>query len=98
MNPPTNMTTTTTADTTNTTTKTATTTTMTMTTIKDISELHAAVGAENLVAVARGQCVPWVDEAEQRMAELLAPRGFSAANPPPPERVIYRIGAATIAT
>jgi len=89
------------ANTTSTMNITSTTSTMTATTtttLKDISDLHAAVGAENLVAVARGQCVPWVDEKEQRMADLLAPRRFSAANPPPPERVIYRIGEATIAT
>jgi hypothetical protein len=66
--------------------------------MKDISELHAAVGAEALVETARSQCVPSVDEGAQRMTDLLAPRRFSAANPPPPERVIYRIGEATIAT
>jgi len=66
--------------------------------MKDISELHAAVGAEALVETARRQCVPSVDETALRMAALLAPRRFSAANPPPPERVIYRIGEATIAT
>jgi hypothetical protein len=66
--------------------------------IKDVSDLHAAVGPGQLLAVLRSQCVPVVDASAARLDELLAARQFSTAHPPPPERVIYRIGDATIAT
>ena len=66
--------------------------------MKDISEMHAAVGPADLVAALEQQCVPLVNEAADRLTQLLATRRFSSQSPPPPERVIYRIGDATIAT
>jgi len=67
-------------------------------TIKDLQDLQGIVGAEHLLETVRSQCVPFVDEAVRKLDDLLMPRRFRAAFPPPPERVIYRIGEATVAT